>query len=79
MNINVLKEFKIIFLKFFITIILDHTYLNYIYKITLTYVFFIFKVFSSIFINFEPEIFVKIFIDIFDIYVKYKYQCICVY
>ena len=40
MNINILKEFKLIFLKKkLIKIIFDCIYINYIYKITLIYIF----------------------------------------
>ena len=59
MNINILKEFEIIFSKKkLINIIFNYTYINYIYKITLTitYVFLIilsFKVFLIILINFK--------------------------
>ena len=57
MNINILNEFKIIFLKKLINIIINHTYVNYEYKITLTFIFLIilsfFDIFPSIFINFK--------------------------
>ena len=42
MNINILKEFKLIFYKNLINIIFSHTYINYTYKITLIYIFLLF-------------------------------------
>ena len=57
MNINILKEFKLIFYKNLINI----TYINYTYKITLICVFLLilsfFESFLNIFMNFELFLF----------------------
>ena len=55
MNINILKEFKLIFFnKKLINIIFNHTYVNYTYKITLIYEFLlILSFFESFFKQFN--------------------------
>ena len=82
-NINILKEFKLIFYKNLINIIFNLTYINYIYKITLIFVLFLiwsfFENFQNISINFKSFMFnrcVKIFTNILDISVKSKYLCL---
>ena len=51
MNINISKEFEIIFSKKkLINIIIDYTYIKYTYKITLTYIFLYYLKFFQIFL-----------------------------
>ena len=86
MNINILKEFKLIFFnKNLINIIFSHIYINYTFKIILIPIFLpilsIFlknsKYFHEFWIIFFIDIFIKIFIDIFNIFVKFKYRYPC--
>ena len=90
MNINILKEFNLIFL-IKINIIYNRIYVNYTYKRTLICVFLLilsfFLSFLNIFMNFELFLFYRYFCqnihrylsDIFNISVKSKYRYIRVY
>ena len=49
MNINILKEFRLIFYKNLINIIFNHSYINYTFKITLTLYFILFYHFLEFF------------------------------